>query len=654
MKSWIRVFLAFLLIFYALGCGNRKKAKTDQQGFIVKGPIQSSRVKVYRLQGSPLNRRDLEDEGVTGPDGSFTLKIDKDYRGYLLFEASGGNYQDELSNFSIPAAQAHYPFSAIIEKKSDDLPILYLTPFSTLKVQLAVNSTEQYQIQSLLDGEAFINQLFGFIDAGQIEYKRPVLTSIHTSSPGTVAFDSFLIAKHLATLSEAASQDITDGIIDSLDAVNQLHFDILDGNWDGLIGKAKIESFISPNQFLKAFRSVAVDVGGMSTDSILLTSIMSSLVSTTSFYGFQNVISPITTTEFNLSSEKLLHSMSSPDQLIQLNENHYLVLSKANQKGIIFQKLIPSILPTLVQKQQIDLPNYTSALAMNLSDQSIMDVVFLSPEPDKPLQYALSDSNNQLKPITSAVIFTTITTPLTASLVSGQFTGPITSSRDLLFWDVNRNLLCIQANGTALSTCSMTIETIIQFEEILVADLNQDAYDDLIFTGAKSHSVSNTSVVLYINSNGFSFHRHQVIEDRSKKITTALIQDLSGDNLPDLLFAKHNGELEYFQQSPDHSFNFVQTLLTNAFSQVTLIPFETNGSSPKEVLLTFRENNQTKLYGIKKTSRETLSKTTSALIIEATQTSFLSSRYTSDTLDDLLYTDKSRSQILIRTHKAIP
>ena len=178
MNTPSKVFLLILIILSALGCGSKKKPKSDQQGFVIKGPIQGSRVKIYRLQGSPLNRREIEDDGITGPDGSFSLQIDKDYRGYLLFEAEDGSYVDEVTGIEVLASKSHFPFSAIVEKKSDTLPNIYLTPFSTLKVKLSENSTKQFNTQSLLDSEGFVNSLFGLTDPGQLEFKEPSLSSI--------------------------------------------------------------------------------------------------------------------------------------------------------------------------------------------------------------------------------------------------------------------------------------------------------------------------------------------------------------------------------------------------------------------------------------------------------------------------------------------
>ena len=86
------------------------------------------------------------------------------------------------------------------------------------------------------------------------------------------------------------------------------------------------------------------------------------------------------------------------------------------------------------------------------------------------------------------VILNTATTAVAGSLVSGQFVGSLTSTDDLLFWDTNGNMNCVEANATQLSTCSL-IENIHQFSTVDSNRPNQDKRSDLIFTGAKSESV---------------------------------------------------------------------------------------------------------------------------------------------------------------------
>ena len=188
MKPEVRYFLLICLTLVFCGCGSKKKDKVEQLGFVVKGPVHNSRIEVYELKGSPLNRRDRIDNSRTGTEGGFSLQVDKDYRGYLLYEAIGGTYDDELTGNLVLADKAQYPLSAIVSKQSDDLPNVYLTPFTTLKVLLSTNSSNQFVIQSFLDSEAFINRLFGFKDQGSVEYKKPVLSSISTSSPKFILF----------------------------------------------------------------------------------------------------------------------------------------------------------------------------------------------------------------------------------------------------------------------------------------------------------------------------------------------------------------------------------------------------------------------------------------------------------------------------------
>lgn len=650
MNTPSKVFLLILIILSALGCGSKKKPKSDQQGFVIKGPIQGSRVKIYRLQGSPLNRREIEDDGITGPDGSFSLQIDKDYRGYLLFEAEDGSYVDEVTGLEVLASKSHFPFSAIVEKKSDTLPNIYLTPFSTLKVKLSENSTKQFNIQSLLDSEGFVNSLFGLTDPGQLEFKEPSLSSITTSSPGTVSYDSFLMGKHLATFSQAALQQLTDGLIDSLDTVNNLSLDLLDGNWDGLIGRMGIESYIHPNQFAKAFQNVAINLGGMTTSSVLLSSIQSSLIATTSFSGFKNLISPISTAEFNLSSDRLLLSITSPTQIIKLNQTHYFALSTSLHSATLFEKVDTNDTPNSVWKQQVELPPFEEALAINLSDKAMLDVVFLTTSPVDPLYYALVNENNRLSNPVKAYTPSNSTSFPPKKLISGQFVGTQTSTFDLMYWNNLGDFECVKGSFTEFSHCSIDMESVDKFDKVIAFDLNQDLYTDLIFTAATSQSVSNTSVLIYLNNNGVSFDLKQVINDKLRTVTNLLVEDISGDNMPDLLLHRNTGKLEFYKQAFNSKFDLVQTLESPITSQAALISFETNGMSPREVFLAVELNNQTELLGIKKTAYDTLSKTTDSLTINSTSLSFYADRYTSDTLDDLIYTDESKSQILIKTH----
>ena len=87
--------------------------------------------------------------------------------------------------------------------------------------------------------------------------------------------------------------------------------------------------------------------------------------------------------------------------------------------------------------------------------------------------------------------------------------------------------------------------------------------------------------------------------------------------------------------------------------KVMFIPFETNGRAPVDILYVFESENQTKIHGVKKISQQELAKTTNSIDISATSLSFLASPYTSDSLDDLLYTDLSASQILVLTHSQL-
>ena len=80
---------------------------------------------------------------------------------------------------------------------------------------------------------------------GLLEYKQPVLSSVTSSSPGTVPYDSFLMSKHLATFSQLGLQESTDGILEKR-MLQFFQLDLLDGNWDGLIGVSGADSFASP------------------------------------------------------------------------------------------------------------------------------------------------------------------------------------------------------------------------------------------------------------------------------------------------------------------------------------------------------------------------------------------------------------------------
>ena len=608
MKSKVlySVILCFALVIY--GCANKKKDKLEQLGYVIKGPVKNSVIEVYELKGSPLNIRDRLDSSRTGIEGSFSLQVDKDYHGYLLFKSIGGVFDDELTGNAILGEKSHFPMSAIVLKQSDDLPNIYLTPFTTLKVELATNSTNQIVIQSFIDGEAFINRLFGYKDQGLLEYKQPVLSSISSSSPGTVPYDSFLMSKHLATFSQLSLQESTDGILDSMDAVNSFQLDILDGNWDGLIGLSGAESFVSPGQYKKAFDTVAIDIGGMSTSSVLYQSITSSIITTTSFEGFKSLISPITTSEFSFESAELLQSVSEPDQLIQVAETFYVSLSKSLSKAVLFEKMDNLVVPSLLSRQTFDTPDYNQVLAINLSNQSIMDLVFLTTSPFTPLRYSLAKSNNEFNLSVNAVILNTATTAVAGSLVSGQFVGSLTSTNDLLFWDTNGNMNCVEANATQLSTCSLTIETIHQFSKVDTIDLNQDKRSDLIFTGAKSQSVANTSILIYINSGGHRFDLNQIIPDLNHQIKSSVVHDLSGDGYPDLLIAKNNSFLEYYEQNSSNQFDFQQVIDSNTNDEVIFIPFETNGIPPVEIIYAFESGNQTKIYGVRKNLTTRVSK----------------------------------------------
>ena len=650
MKSKSLYFVLLCFVVLINGCGNKKKDKVEQLGFVVKGPVKNSVIEVYELNGSPLQVRDRIDSSRTGMDGGFSLQVDKDYRGYLLYQSTGGAFDDELTGNVVLAEKAHFPLSLVLNKQSDDLPTIYLTPFTTLKVELATNSEKEIVIQSFIDSEAFINRIFGYKDTGLLEYKQPVLSSVTSSSPGTVPYDSFLMSKHLATFSQLGLQESTDGILDSMDAVNFFQLDLLDGNWDGLIGLSGADSFVSPGQFRKAFDTVAIDFGGMTTSSVLYQSISSSMITTTSFEGFKTLISPITSTEFSLESAKLLHSLSAPDQLIQLAENFYVGLSQSLSKAVLLEKIDNLPVPSLVSKQAFDTPDYSQALAINLSNQSVMDLVFLTTSPVTPLRYFLAKSNNELNLSVNAIGFSTFTTAIPGSLVSGQFVGSLTSTDDLLFWDTNKTLNCFEANATQLSTCTFIIENIHQFSTVDAVDFNQDKRSDLIFTGAKSDSAAGTSVLIYFNTGNNSFQLHQVITDPTDQINSISTQDLSGDGYPDLIIAKNSGFLEYYEQKSDNELEFQQSINSGSNNQITFIPFETNGTSPVEVLYAFDSENQTKIYGLKKISQKELAKTTDSININASSLSFLASSYTSDSLDDLLYADFSASQILVLTH----
>ena len=653
MKSKVLCFVVLCFALLINGCGNKKKDKVEQLGYVVKGPVQNSVIEVYELKGSPLQIRDRVDSSRTGVDGGFSLQVDKDYRGYLLYKSVEGVYNDELTGNTVLADKAHFPFSLIVAKQSDDLPNIYLTPLTTLKVELATNSNNQIVIQSFIDSEAFINRLFGFKDPGLLEFKQPVLSSVISSSPGTVPYDSFLMSKHLATFSQLALQESTDGILDSLDAVNFFQLDLLDGNWDDLIGLSGAESFVSPGQFRKAFDTVAIEVGGISTSSVLYQSISSSILTTTSFEGFKSLISPINSTEFSLESATLLHSVSSPDQLIQLADNFYVSLSKRLSKAILFEKMDNLLVPSLLSRQTFDTPDYSQVIAMNLSSQTIMDLVFLTTSPLTPLRYSLAKSNNEFKLSVNAIELDMATTAIPGSLVSGQFVGSLTSTNDLLFWDTNRNLNCFEADATKLSTCSLTIENIHQFSTIDTIDLNQDKRSDLIFTGAKSASAANTSILIYINTGNNRFELKQIIADSNHQVNSIMAQDISGDGYPDLLIAKNTGFLEYYEQNSKNQLEFQQSIASKTNEKVVFIPFETNGRAPVDILYVFESENQTKIHGVKKISQQKLAKTTNSIDISATSLSFLASPYTSDSLDDLLYTDLSASQILVLTHSQL-
>ena len=112
----------------------------------------------------------------------------------------------------------------------------------------------------------------------------------------------------------------------------------------------------------------------------------------------------------------------------------------------------------------------------------------------------------------------------------------------------------------------------------------------------------------------------------------------------------HNSFFEYYEQNSNNQFDFKQVIDSNTNDEVIFIPFETNGIPPVEIIYAFESGNQTKIYGVRKISRQELAKTTNSFDINTTSLSFLASSYTSDSLDDLLYTDFSSSQILILTH----
>lgn len=260
------------------------------------------------------------------------------------------------------------------------------------------------------------------------------------------------------------------------------------------------------------------------------------------------------------------------------------------------------------------------------------------------------NNNNLLSSPVKAYTPSVSTTYIPEKLVSGQFVGTLTSTPDLIYWDNRGNFKCVEARSTEFSDCAIEMEIIDKFDQVLAFDLNQDLYTDLIFTSATSQSSPTTALLIYLNNNGLSFDRIQVINDNLRTINTLLVEDISGDKLPDLLLHRNTGRLEFYKQTLSSKFDLVSTLESPATSQAALIPFETNGISPTEVFLAAELNNHTELIGIKKTAFETLSKTTDSLIINSTSLSFYSDRYTSDTLDDLIYTDESKSQIHIRTH----
>ena len=68
---------------------------------------------------------------------------------------------------------------------------------------------------------------------------------------------------------------------------------------------------------------------------------------------------------------------------------------------------------------------------------------------------------------------------------------------------------------------------------------------------------------------------------------------------PDLIIAKNGGFLEYYEQNSDNELEFQQSINSGSNNQITFIPFETNGTSPVEVL-THDSENQTKIYGLKR------------------------------------------------------
>ena len=255
------------------------------------------------------------------------------------------------------------------------------------------------------------------------------------------------------------------------------------------------------------------------------------MITTTSFEGFKTLISPITSIEFSLESAKLLHSLSAPDQLVQVAENFYVGLSQSLSKAILLEKIDNLQVPSLISKQAFDTPNYSQALAINLSNQSVMDLVFLTTSPVTPLRYFLAKSNNEFNLSVNAIGFSTFTTAIPGSLVSGQFVGSLTSTDDLLFWDTKKTLNCFEANATQLSTCTFKIENMHQFSTIDAVDFNQDKRSDLIFTGAKSDSAAGTSVLIYFNTGNNSFQLHQVISDPTDQVNSISTQDLSGDVL---------------------------------------------------------------------------------------------------------------------------
>lgn len=637
------------------GCGDDPPETVVLSGKIVKGPVQNATVKLYELQNEPLTTGFFVDQVKTNSNGEFSMELQKGYTGYLLLQVQEGSYSDELTGLTVNLSNSPV-LEAVFEKTTvaDSLAPVYVHPFSTLQVKLARDSQNQIPTQSYFAASSFLNSMFGFDGSAQLHQVNPALSSISSSSVGTVGFNSFLMAKHLATFSRMAGQEATDDLFNSLDSFLRIQADASDGNYDGFLGSNLLtESLAGPSMFLKAFDHVSLQTASMSSQSAQFLSIRSSLFTTTSFSTAASGISTFSSQAFRFTTARTVFQSTNPVEIKFMDSKRFLLVEDSANSSLILSKNSTDSLNLLTSASSVTGIDYA---ILDMDQDNDLDLAILRNNPIQPVHVSLATGESSLGNSSPALSFQRSPFLVPFGFSSGRFQSSTRSS--LAYHTSNSAFLVLDVfsnNPLTLQTRSVQHPAFTSSRLWLSGDLTGDQLDDLLVFQSRQASSSLSGIHFLQNLSNLQFSLRQLLPD-SHLCEKGSIGNYSTDSLQDLI-TLCNKELRFYKQDSTHLLQLSSSvaLPLTATGPFEIIKIEANGTLPREILILDKANSQSsgaKAYPFAVLEDKNLVRSNRELTLPAFVSSVLPTEFNSDSLTDLLLIQSSTSRILLQTQQA--